>query len=165
MAELMKNSHRSDRELAKVLGVSQPTISRTLKKLEKERYIEEYTVIPNFQKLGYQLAAFTLVQLKSSLAKDEIEKARETAIGKMQEGPEIVLLERGLGEEGNGIVISFHEDYSSYSNFREWLRQFPFLELSATKSFIIDLNDQIHYRYLTFSTLANHMLKMKEKKE
>jgi DNA-binding Lrp family transcriptional regulator len=35
-AELMKNSRRSDRELAKALGVSQPMISRMIKKLEKE---------------------------------------------------------------------------------------------------------------------------------
>ena len=28
-SELMKNSRRSDRELAKVIGVSQPTVTRT----------------------------------------------------------------------------------------------------------------------------------------
>lgn len=36
ISELLKNSRRSDRELAKTLGVSQPTVSRTLKRLEKE---------------------------------------------------------------------------------------------------------------------------------
>ena len=36
ISELMKNSRRSDRELAKTLGVSQPTVSRTLKRLETE---------------------------------------------------------------------------------------------------------------------------------
>lgn len=33
--ELMKNSRRSDRELAKVLGISQPTVSRRRIALEK----------------------------------------------------------------------------------------------------------------------------------
>ena len=33
--ELMKNSHRSDRQLAKALGVSQPTVTRRRAMLEK----------------------------------------------------------------------------------------------------------------------------------
>jgi DNA-binding Lrp family transcriptional regulator len=35
VAELLKNSHRSDRELAKALGVSQPTISKLTERLRK----------------------------------------------------------------------------------------------------------------------------------
>lgn len=37
--ELMKDSHRSDRQLAKALGVSQPTVTRRRAMLEKN-YIE-----------------------------------------------------------------------------------------------------------------------------
>jgi len=33
LLELLKDSKRSDRELAKVLGVSQPTVSRTRSRL------------------------------------------------------------------------------------------------------------------------------------
>jgi len=36
ISELMKNSRRSDRELAKAISVSQPTVSRMIKKLESE---------------------------------------------------------------------------------------------------------------------------------
>ncbi|MGD0160671.1 MAG: Lrp/AsnC family transcriptional regulator [Candidatus Bathyarchaeia archaeon] len=36
ISELMKNSRRSDRQIAKELGVSQPTVSRTIARLEKE---------------------------------------------------------------------------------------------------------------------------------
>jgi DNA-binding Lrp family transcriptional regulator len=36
ISELMKDSRRSDRELAKAVGVSQPTISRMIRKLEKD---------------------------------------------------------------------------------------------------------------------------------
>jgi len=35
LRELLKNSKRSDRDLAKILKVSQPTITRTRHKLEK----------------------------------------------------------------------------------------------------------------------------------
>ena len=46
LSELIKNSHRSDRELAKAIGSSQPTTTRLRNKLEKEGYIREYTIIP-----------------------------------------------------------------------------------------------------------------------
>ena len=48
ISELMKNSRRSDREVAKAIGISQPTVSRTISRLEKEGVIKEYTIIPDF---------------------------------------------------------------------------------------------------------------------
>jgi DNA-binding Lrp family transcriptional regulator len=42
LPEMLKNSRRSDRDLAKVLGVSQPTVTRTKQRLKKE-YIRTYT--------------------------------------------------------------------------------------------------------------------------
>jgi DNA-binding Lrp family transcriptional regulator len=55
IAELIKNSHRSDRELARVIGVSQPTVTRSINRLEKEGIIKDYAMIPDFRKLGYQI--------------------------------------------------------------------------------------------------------------
>jgi DNA-binding Lrp family transcriptional regulator len=37
ISERMKNCRRSDRELAKVIGVSQPTASRLIEKLERRK--------------------------------------------------------------------------------------------------------------------------------
>jgi DNA-binding Lrp family transcriptional regulator len=39
--ELMKNSRKSDRDLAKILDVSQPTVTRMRRKLETSEYISE----------------------------------------------------------------------------------------------------------------------------
>ena len=61
--ELMKNSRRSDRDLAKILEVSQPTITRMRKKLETSEYISEYTLIPNLVKLGFEIVAFTFLNV------------------------------------------------------------------------------------------------------
>jgi len=41
-----------NRELARSPGVSQPTVSRIIKKLESKEIIKEYTMLPDFQKLG-----------------------------------------------------------------------------------------------------------------
>jgi DNA-binding Lrp family transcriptional regulator len=165
ISELMKNSRRSDRELAKVLKVSQPTVSRTMDRIKKRGLIREFTVIPDFQKLGYQLVAFTLVRMRSGLTAEEMEKARETSIRDMQEKspPEIVLFERGLGGGYTGILVSFHHNYTEYTRLKERLKDYAFLDQGATMSFLMDLNDNVHYRYFTFSTLAKHLLAPEDK--
>jgi DNA-binding Lrp family transcriptional regulator len=162
IAELMKNSRRSDRELAKALGVSQPTVTRTRGKLEKEGYLREYTVIPDFVKLGFQLASFILVRVKKDLSAEEMEKAQQISLRDMAEGApnEIVLFNRGMGGGYTGVLVSFHKSYSDYSKLVGRMKDYPFVDTSATLSFIVDLNDKIQYRYFTFSTLAKHLLTM-----
>src|SRR5512136_1409157 len=61
--ELMKDSHRSDRQLAKSLEVSQPTVTRRRAMLE-ENYTEGYTVIPKLGRIGFEIAAFTFLKSK-----------------------------------------------------------------------------------------------------
>jgi hypothetical protein len=84
---------------------------------------------------------------------------------RLSEIPQAVMIERGIGEGANGVVISLHQTYSDFVEFQKWLQQFGFLSKYGLHHFIIDLDDEVHYRYLTFSTLAKHLLEMKEKKE
>ena len=79
--ELMKDSHRSDRQLAKALGVSQPTVTRRRAMLE-ENFIEGYTVIPKFGQIGFEIAALTF--LKSKL-KYKTGAEKTAAVKKMNE--------------------------------------------------------------------------------
>ena len=164
VSELMKNCRRSDRQLAKALGVSQPTVTRTLHKLEKEGIIKEYTIVPDFRKLGYSLLAVTFVKLKKYLSQDEIKKARESAKEKVQSNLNFIMLERGMGMGYDEVFLSFHKDYTSFTEHKKWLTQFDFLEISDIRSFLINLEDEIHYRSLTFSTLAKHLLELHEQK-
>jgi DNA-binding Lrp family transcriptional regulator len=160
VSELMKNSRRSDRELAKAVGISQPTVSRAIARLEKEGVLREYTVIPDFRKLGYSMAAFTFGSVKEEYMRPEkIEEASREAREKYSDAVfEMVLNERGIGLGYDGIVVSFHRSYGEYADFKRWFRQIPFMNASKVESFIIDLNDSVHYRYLTFSYLAQHIL-------
>jgi DNA-binding Lrp family transcriptional regulator len=157
--ELTKNSRRSDRELARAIGTSQPTVSRVIKKLKKEGIIREYTMIPDFIKLGYKIMALTFCSLKE-LNPEEYEEV--IAAIKMDSGDEqlqkIIMFERGLGLESTGVVVSLHEDYSSYVEFIDKLKEYPFLEMSKPGSFLISLDDKVRYRPLTLSALANHVL-------
>lgn len=60
---LIKNSKRSDRDLAKILGFSQPTVTRGRKALEKEA-IKQYTIIPKLPYLGFDIIALTFSRTK-----------------------------------------------------------------------------------------------------
>ncbi|HVP93414.1 MAG TPA: AsnC family transcriptional regulator, partial [Acidobacteriota bacterium] len=61
IAELIKDCRRSDKDLAKALGVSRILVTKTRIRLEKEGLIA-YTAIPDFSKLGYEMLVFTLAK-------------------------------------------------------------------------------------------------------
>jgi len=115
--ELMKNSHRSDRQLAKALGVSQPTVTRRRAMLEKN-YIEGYTIIPKFGRIGFEIAAFTF--LKSKL-KQKTGQEKDEILKKMKEWymnqPNVVLVQDGRGMGWDAICISLHQSFSDFAAF------------------------------------------------
>jgi DNA-binding Lrp family transcriptional regulator len=164
VSELMKNSRRSDRELARAIGVSQPTVSRMIKKLEKEGVVNEYTMIPDFRKLGYNLCAFIFLKLKAPIPPESIERAREAVRERLSKTPFVILLlDRGIGLGRDGVMVCLYKDYASYAEHRNVIRGFPFLVSSDVDSFLIDLNDEFHYRYLTFASVAKDLLRSKDK--
>ncbi len=115
--ELMKDSHRSDRQLAKSLGVSQPTVTRRRAMLE-ENYIEGYTVIPKFGKIGFEIAAITF--LKSKLKYQSGEEKAQT-LHKMKEWyarrNNVVLVIEGRGLGWDAVCVSVHQNFEDFSTF------------------------------------------------
>jgi len=77
--ELMKNARRSDRKLAKILGVSQPTVSRRRVFLERE-LIDGYTAIPKWKKIGYEILAITLIKAVGIFASKEYQDIRKQGL-------------------------------------------------------------------------------------
>jgi hypothetical protein len=110
--------------------------------------------------------AITLLKYSRHVAEDEEKRgeARKRAYEIVERSPcEMVMAESGMGIGYDGMTVSFHTDYRAYVQFKNWMRQA--LPLSATKmeSFLVDLSGQIHYRPLTFTTLAKHLLTLTEK--
>jgi DNA-binding Lrp family transcriptional regulator len=165
VSELISNSRRSDRELARAIGVSQPTVSRIVKRLEEEGIVNEYTMIPDFRKLGYNLCAFIFLKLKD-LPLEGIERVRVAVKESLSQSRFVILsLERGLGLRRDAVMICLYKDYASYVEHRNVIREFPFIEPSDVDSFLVDLNDEVHYRSLTFTSVAKDLLRSIGKNE
>jgi len=139
LLELLKDSKRSDRELAKVLGVSQPTVSRMRQRLVKEGVIKEFTVIPDFVKMGYEIMAISCVKTKMRKLTELEEKAEKW----WKKYPNVIFVSRAQGMGKSGVMISLHKSYTDYSNFLsesllEWRE-----DVVEYDSMLIDLNGRI----------------------
>ena len=119
LRELLKNSKRSDRELAKVLKVSQPTVTRARHKLEKNGMIEDYTIIPNFKKMGFEIMALTFVKMKSEILSPEVKKGATEYAAKF---PNAIFASTGEGLGMTGVIITFHKSYTEYHQKLNLLR-------------------------------------------
>jgi DNA-binding Lrp family transcriptional regulator len=172
LSELMKNSRRSDRELAKTIGISQPTVTRVRQKLEKEGVIKEYTAVPDFSKLGFGIMAVMMFKLKA-LSAEELGELQGAAreLDKQERRPYLLIMEgSGLGK--NLIVVQFHRDYSDYYSYMNSMKERArsgdraYINLDSLEGFLIDLNYKNHYQPITLSRIAGHLQNVdKEKKK
>jgi DNA-binding Lrp family transcriptional regulator len=151
--EMLKNSRRSDRDLAKVLGVSQPTVTRTRQRLEKE-YISTYTLIPDFAKIGYEIAAFTFCKSKT-YDRGDTEKMQQYAREWCKKFPNVIFAADGEGLGKDAVMISFHRSYSQYADF---MRQFTVDWadfVTDLQSFLVSLKDGIQMKPFNLKYLAD----------
>ena len=133
--ELMKNAKRSDREIAKIIGVSQPTITRMRQRLEKTAIVD-YTVIPDWTELGFEIMAMTLVKAKG--LPEATEKAKKWAMSNAN----VVFAAGGEGMGMDYSIISFHKNYSDYSSFIENLKTAWTENLQDLQSFLMATDEK-----------------------
>jgi len=165
IVELMKNSRRSDRELAKAIGVSQPTVSRMMAKLQKERVIREYTIVPDFNKLGFSIMSVFFMKTNQGQP-EKVKQARETIREMEKERPfPDILTMAGIGPDSDRVIVAFHENYSAYSEYIKMIKNLVGINAETVQSFLVDLTDKNHYRYPTFLGLANYVLKTNKTRE
>lgn len=111
--ELIKNSNRSDHELSKFIGISQPTVTRLRNQLEKEGYIKEYTIIPDFKKMGYSIMAIFCIKYKAHKKAQLKEMTSDAAI----ENSSTIFSSRAQGMGKNAISISLFKNYREYAEY------------------------------------------------
>jgi len=140
--ELMKNSKRSDRDLAKILDVSQPTLTRMRKRLEKEGFILDYTAIPNMPKLGFEIIAFTFLDIDRYDSKTgELDVALgERAHKWVAHNSKIIFAAGGEGLMGkNCMMISVHRDFTDFTDFISDFRAQGAARIKDMDTFLVSL--------------------------
>jgi len=136
LKELIRNSRRSDRELAKTLRVSQPTVTRNRKLAES--YVRSYTIVPDLRKIGYEILAVTFAKAKT-YDKKQVETKLEVQKKWAMQHPNIVFASDGEGLGKDAVILSLHKDYSKYADFmREYTVSFADF-ISDVQSFIVSL--------------------------
>jgi len=114
--EILKDSRKSDRDIAKKLEISQPTVTRIRKRLEKN-VIRTYTAVPVFPEMGIELISFNLG--KCTNPKRDV----ETCLNRTNKiNPQIIFIASGEGMGKNCLIVALHKDYRDYVNFINSLR-------------------------------------------
>jgi len=146
---LIKNSKRSDRDLAKILGFSQPTVTRVRKALEKEA-IEQYTLIPNLPYLGFDIIAFTFFRTKE-LVHPLWEQGKKWAAKQ----PNVVFVSTGQGMDSDAIMVSVHKDYADFVKFYHMFRRDWGKELEDFKIFLMSIKGSVQMKPFSFNYLID----------
>lgn len=134
LSELIKNSNRSDHEVSKVIGISQPTVTRLRNQLEKEGYIKEYTIIPDFKKMGYSIMALFCIKYKAHKENDVKKMATDASI----KNTSTIFSSRAQGMGKNAISISLFKNYREYAEYINNLSKWDDL-VEEWASMLVDL--------------------------
>ncbi len=152
--EFVKNCKRSDREIAKIVGVSQPTITRKRAKLVETGLIKKFTAIPSLDKIGYEIAALTFTNMKAS-ASESPESLRDKERDWAEKHDEIVFAGAGLGMGMDKMIVSVHKNYTDYQKFLTELRTYWAENVVNIQSFILSLrNGERVTKDFSFASLA-----------
>lgn len=105
---LLANPKSSDRSVADSVGVSQPTVTRARHQLEKAGFIRRYEIVPDFEKLGFEIIAFSMVE-----PSDRVKHVDNVIYA--------------IGNHKTMFVMSVHKNYSEFSQFARDLNVKDFL--------------------------------------
>jgi DNA-binding Lrp family transcriptional regulator len=145
---LIRNSKRSDRELAKTLGISQPTITRLRKILEKEAILQ-YTIIPSFGYCGFDIIALTFARSKQ-LVHPLWERGKKWAA----EQPNVMYLSTGQGMDADAIMLSVHTNYADFVKFYQDFRKDWGEDLENFRTFLISVKGSVTMKQFSFNCLV-----------
>ncbi len=157
LAELIRDAKNSDRQIAKKLGVSQPTVTRRRARLERELSLR-YTAVPVWQKLGFELLAFTFARWNQSALSDE--QTRES-LSFLLNHPNVLFASAGRGIGLDRVCVSIHESYRDYTRLLQEIRFRLGKYLRGLDSFVISLGGDVILRPITTKYLADYLVARK----
>jgi len=79
--------------------------------------IQDYTIVPDFRKMGFELLAITFIKMRPEILMPEVfEKAKKYT----EKFPNAIFTATGEGLDMTTVILSFHQDYTDYH--RKWNR-------------------------------------------
>ena len=150
--ELIKNSKKSDRDIAKKLKISQPTVTRIRKKLEKNA-IKTYTTIPVLPEIGINLISFNFARCDNP--KINIETCLDHIV---KNNPQILFRTSGEGMGKTCLIVALHKSYRGYVSFLTNVRAYCKGIKAHFDSFVAPTTRE---HVLDFSSPVTHLIKKK----
>lgn len=109
---------------------------------------------------------FTFVKQKKPVAREKSAEIRKATTELEKKNPYASLLAaNGLGLGKDLLFVTFYEDYLAYTKAMELVKKVPLIDLDEIASFLVDVSDQRHYRLLSMSRIADHVLFSRKNKE
>jgi DNA-binding Lrp family transcriptional regulator len=123
LGELLKDSKRSYRELAKAIGVSAATVINHVQRLESAGVIKDYSIRLDHERLGYELTVITEITVsKGKLLETEEEIAKISNACAVYDVT-------GLTD---AMVVAKFKSRSDLSEFTKKLLAMPYVERTNT---------------------------------
>jgi len=123
IGELLRNSKRSFRELARAIGVSAATVINRVQRLESSGVIKDYSTRLDHERLGYELTVITeIIVSKGKLLETDAEIAKI---------PNVCAVYDITGQTDAMVVAKF-KSRSSLSEFTKKLLSMPYVERTNT---------------------------------
>ena len=157
LLELLKNPRVSDREIAKKLRISQPTVTRRRAKMEKEGVVS-YIGRPDFLKMGFSIMAFNFTILNNEAEKLSMARSKkylEKVASFLKDNPNIIFASTGRGMGVNRLSISLHKNYTDYVRYKEKLNREWAEYVKENKTFIVSLDGDNIVKEFSFDSLMN----------
>ncbi len=79
LKELMVDSRKTTKAIARSLGIPRATVHDRIAKMEKKGVIRSYTALPDYSQLGLGVTAFILVQFEAEKGVSQRDTAEEIA--------------------------------------------------------------------------------------
>ncbi len=79
LEELMMDSRRTTKAIARALGIPRATVHDRIVKMEQKHIIKKYTAVPDYSHLGLGVMSFVLVQFESEKGLSQRDTADDIA--------------------------------------------------------------------------------------
>jgi Lrp/AsnC family transcriptional regulator for asnA, asnC and gidA len=120
---LARNSRTSIREIARELGLAVSTVHARLQRLVSTGIIKKFTIIPDYDSLGYTISALILLQVEGEKIIDA-EKVLATE-------PNVMAVYDITGDYDVAVIARFR-DVSDLDAFVKRINRIPFVKRTVT---------------------------------